>query len=365
MLTIGTAERLMAFRTLRRASARRTLRLTAIVALMAGIFVVDTLTDFEIAVAVFYVAAILVAVGLLPRRGVLTVAAGCVALTVLSLVLTRSGSREAGLVNLAISVAAIGVTTYLALELVTAMAAAHESQARLARLARVTRLGELTASIAHEVNQPLAAVVTSGNACLRWLDQDPPNVENARRSVRRSIGEAERAGEVIARVRSMAGGGAPGRERLRLDEVILEAVELARDEIDRRGIALRVSLAGDLPPVLADPIQLQQVIANLVLNAVEAIADAPAHERELAISAQAGDGTVVVAVADTGAGLRPDARDRLFDAFWTTKEGGLGIGLTICRAIVEAHGGRIWATPGAGAGAVFRFSLPASGGGGG
>jgi signal transduction histidine kinase len=358
----------MAYQPRRHATPRRALRLTAIVALTAGIFAVDSLTDVEIAVAVFYTAVILLAIGLLPRRGVVGLAGGCVALTVLSLALTPHGSREAGLINGAISVAAVGVTTYLALALVTAVAAAHESRAQLARVARLSRLGELTASIAHEVNQPLAAVVTSGNACLRWLRQDPPNVERATRSVERIIGDANRASAVIVRVRGLARGGAPRRERLSLNEAVREAVTLARGEIDRRQVSLRVGLGSGLPPVLADRIQLQQVIANLVLNAVEAMGDVPARRRELDISSGAAGGAVVVAVADRGVGLPPappDAPDRLFDAFWTTKADGVGLGLAISRSIVEAHGGRIWATPRAGGGAVVRFSLPAAGGSGG
>ena len=342
---------------------RPALRLAIIAALLGCIFALDTLTHFEIAIAVYYIVVIFIAVtlaalGLLPKRGVFVLATLCVALTVLSYVLTPAGSREAGLMNGVISISAIGITTYLAMEMVTAVVAAHESRAQLARIARLTHLGELTTSIAHEVNQPLAAIVTSGNACLRWLELDPPNVERSRLSAQRIVAEAHRASEIITRVRRLARGDSPVTQRLALNDVIVHAVELARSEIDRHAISLRVDLAADLPPVLADHIQIQQVIANLVLNAVEAMTGRTV--RQLAISSRAGDGRVVVAVADTGVGLPVVAHDRLFDAFWTTKGNGVGIGLTISRSIVEAHGGRIWATPRDGGGAVFQFSFPAA-----
>lgn len=204
--------------------------------------------------------------------------------------------------------------------------------------------------------------MTSANACRRWLDLDPPNLEKARQSLSRIISDGNRASEVIARVRGLAKGKKPQKEWLGLNEAIDEAVALARSEIDRQGISLRVSLGSGLPPVLADRIQLQQVIANLILNAIEAMVDIPSHTRELEISSRVDAGKVVVAIADTGVGLPSDALDRPFDAFWTTKEGGVGIGLTISRSIIEAHGGRIWATPKASAGAVFQFTLPAGGG---
>jgi C4-dicarboxylate-specific signal transduction histidine kinase len=342
-----------------RFTSRSALRTAIIVALLVCIFVADTLTDFEIAVAAFYIVVILVAIGLLPRRGVTALAGVCVALTVLSLLLTQRGYREAGVFNAAISISAIAITTYLALRTVTAVAAVHESRAQLARIARLTSLGELTASIAHEVNQPLAAIVTSGNACLRWMNMDPPNVGKARASVERMVSDANRASEVIERVRGLARGGTPHREWLNVNDTIGDALDLARGEIDRQAIALRVSLGTDLPAVLGDQIQLQQVIANLILNAIEAMGDAPGHERVLSISSVVEAGQVVVAIADSGVGLSSDALNRLFDAFWSTKQGGVGIGLTISRSIIEAHGGRIWATPRPSAGAVFQFSLPA------
>lgn len=335
------------------------LRLGVVLALLVGVFIVDTNTDLEIAVGVFHIVIILIAMFLLPRRSVIIIATTCILLTVLSFFLTKVGSREAGLMNTAISIAAIAITTYLALKLVAAEAAVHEAHTHLTQMARLTSMGELTASIAHEVNQPLAAILTSGNACLRWLDLTPPNLGRARRSVERIIDDANRAGEVIRRVRRLAKGETPHKEALDINQIVVDVLDLARGEINRRGIFLRLRLEESLPPVLADRIQLQQVVGNLILNAMEAMADIGGRERILDISSSMDDaGNAVFAIADSGVGLSPEAFDHLFDAFWTTKMDGMGIGLTICRSIIEAHGGRIWASPRTELGATFHFSLP-------
>jgi len=336
---------------------RFALRLGFVLVLLLCVFIGDTVTDLEIAVGVFHIAVILIAMILLPKRCVIFVAAGCLLLTVLSYVLTKVGSHEAGLMNTTISIAAIVITTYLALKLVAAEAAVHDAHTRLTHMARLTSMGELTASIAHEVNQPLAAIVTSGNACLRWLDQVPPNLDRVRRSAERIIDDANRAGEVIRRIRGLAKGEVPQTEPLDVNRVVLDVLDLARGEINRRGISLRLGLADDLPMIVADRIQLQQVIGNLVLNAVEAMTEATDKVIEISSSTD-GAGNVLFAIADSGSGLSSDAVDHLFDAFWTTKTSGMGLGLTICRSIVEAHGGRIWALPRTGPGASFHVSLP-------
>lgn len=338
------------------------LRVAMIAVLIAGIFIADSITDLEIAAAVFYIIAILLAVGQFHRRTVIALAGLCIALTLLSSFLTTEGSREAGFINMAISVAAIGITTWLALKMVAAEAAVHGARAQLVRIARVTSLGELTASIAHEVNQPLAGIVTSGNAGLRWLDQTPPNIDKARRSVERILGDANRASEVIQRVRSLARSETPKRKPVDLNNAAFEAVALARSEIERSGITLRLDLADAMPPVLADHVQLQQVIGNLLLNAIEAMVDVPASQRSLMIATMLdGAGMAGISVADTGPGVAASGLERLFEAFWTTKQGGTGIGLTISRAIVEAHGGRIWASANHPVGAVFHVCLPMAG----
>lgn len=333
-------------------------RATLIGGLTAGVFVADTATRLEIAVAVFYVLVILLAVWLLPRRGVILSAAICIVLTLLSMAITAWGERmhEAGVINGAISIAAVGITTLLALRLVAAQAAAHEARAQLLRMARIRSLGELTTSIAHEVNQPLAAISASAHAALRWLRMDPPNIERAERAAERIVQDAERANEVITRVRGLSRNEAPRRQALDINAILLEAVALARGEIDRHDIALTVDLQEELPPVLADPVQLQQVLGNLILNAIEAMSNAP--QRRLAIRSRRVPEGVEFSVADSGAGLAPEVLAHLFDAFWTTKEGGTGLGLTLCRAIVEAQGGAIEALSAEGVGASFRVSLP-------
>jgi len=337
--------------------SRFALRLALLGVLLTCVFVVDTVTDREIAVAVFYVGVILVGIGMLPKRGVAALACACVVLTVVSLLLSSHGSRESGLANAVISISAIAITTYLGLRLVTAVAAVHESRAELARVARQSRLGELAASIAHELNQPLAAIAASGNAALNWMDREPPNLQRAHASVERIVSDANRASDVVARVRGLVTGAAPQREPLSINSVIGEAVELARHEMDRRDITLRLDLADNLPTIWADPIQLQQVVANLLVNAIEAMHQTPSPERELSIASCTSSGAIVIAVTDSGIGLSSEAETRLFDAFWTSKQDGLGIGLTISRAIIEAHSGRIWATPRS-TGTTVQFSLP-------
>lgn len=325
------------------------------------IFVVDTVTALEIAVAVFYVAVVLMSVSFCQRRGVLLVSAGCMALTVVSYFLTPHGAPRAGLINCLISLSAIGATTYLALKIASAQAAVHEARAQLAHIARVTTLGELTVSIAHEVNQPLTGAVTSGNACLRWLASQPPNVERARQAVERIIKDANRASDVIGRIRSLAKRAPPQREWLDINETILEIIGLTRSEVRRNSISMRTQLSDDLPPLLGDRVQLQQVILNLILNAIEALSATRDGPRELIISSRNDDAAaVLVAIRDSGTGLDPDKLDQIFNAFHTTKPEGVGMGLSISRSIIEAHGGRVWAEPNTPRGAVLQFTLPTS-----
>ena len=329
------------------------------VVLAVAIFIFDTVTDLEIAGAVLYVAVVLISLRFCRRRGVMLVAAGCVVLTLLSYFLTRTGSTESGLVNTIISLTAIGATTYLALKIQSAEVAALEGRAQLAHVARLTTLGELTASIAHEVNQPLAAVITSGNACLRWLDGQTPNLAKAKQSVERIVNDANRASEVVGRVRNLAKRMPPQKGPLNLNETILEIVDMTRGELEKNQISLRTELADNLPIVLGDRVQLQQVLLNLILNAVEAVSAANEGPREVLISSSRdqSDG-VQIAIHDTGIGLERSNLDHLFDAFHTTKPGGMGIGLTISRSIIEAHGGSIRATVNGPRGAVFHFTLP-------
>lgn len=235
--------------------------------------------------------------------------------------------------------------------------ALQETQTELAHVTRVMTLGELTASIAHEVNQPLAAIVTNGNATLRWLAQ--PNLGEARQAVHRIIKDSYRASEVIARVRTLVRKAPPRHDWIDLNEIILEVFALAENEARRNRVALKQDLPDDLPRVLGDRVQLQQVILNLVMNGMESIVKHNDGLRELSVASSTHEAdTVHVAVRDTGAGLDSASLDRLFDAFFSTKPGGMGMGLAISRTIIESHGGRLWATANSPQGAVFQFSLP-------
>jgi len=235
-------------------------------------------------------------------------------------------------------------------------------RAELAHVTRVTTVGELTAAIAHEVNQPLTGLVTSGNACLRWLAGETPNLEAARRAVERMINDGRRAGEVISRIRAMLRKSPPRRDRLNINDTLIEVIALIRGEVQRNGISLRTELSNDLPLVLGDRIQLQQVILNLIVNAIEAMSGVSRSQRELLVgSAKDESNNVLVTVRDSGPGLDETSPDRLFDAFYTTKADGMGMGLAISRTIVEAHGGQLWVTPGVPRGATFQFRLPTNG----
>jgi PAS domain S-box-containing protein len=235
----------------------------------------------------------------------------------------------------------------------------HRTRAQLTHVARVTTLGELTASIAHEVNQPLAAVVASGNACLRWLNSEPPSIENARQSVDRIVRDANRASQVVGRVRNLARKTPPQKARLDINETVEEIIALTQREIRENKISLGTQLSNDLSLILADRIQLQQVILNLIINAIEALSVLSDNPRELSIATKnAGSNGVLLAVGDSGPGLDPERLEEVFDAFYTTKREGMGMGLAVSRSIIEAHGGRLWVSPNQPRGAIFQFTLP-------
>jgi PAS domain S-box-containing protein len=234
----------------------------------------------------------------------------------------------------------------------------RKAQTELAHVTRVMTLGELTASIAHEVNQPLSGVVLNGNACLRWLGGDSPNLDEAREAVRRIIRDGNRATDVIARIRALVRKTDEEKTRLDMNDAIHEVAALADGEVRKNRVALRMELAGDLPPVLGDRVQLQQVILNLVMNGVEAMSSVADRPRELLIrSRQHESDKVLVAVQDSGIGIDGQNLEKIFNAFYTTKSQGMGMGLAISRSIVENHNGRLWAVPNDGPGATFQFTL--------
>jgi C4-dicarboxylate-specific signal transduction histidine kinase len=230
----------------------------------------------------------------------------------------------------------------------------------LAHANRVTTMGHLTASIAHEVNQPIAAVVTHAHAALRWLGARRPDLDEVRQALDHIIKDGNRASDVIGRIRGLINKVPPRDDPLDINQAILDATALTRSELERHRIALQIELAQELPVVQGDRIQLQQVLLNLIINAVEAMSVVNEGPRELLISSASNAvDNVLVAVRDSGPGLTPESFDRLFQAFQTTKPDGMGMGLSICRSIVEAHDGRVWAMANAPRGAIFQFTLPA------
>jgi signal transduction histidine kinase len=244
-------------------------------------------------------------------------------------------------------------------QLMLASEALREAQTELAHVNRVTTMGLLAASIAHEVNQPLAAVVTNAHAGLQWLAAQPPDVDEVRTAFDGIIKAGKQAGEVVGRIRGLIKKAPPRKDDVEINEVILEVVALTNGEVVKNGVSLQTQLAAGLPLIQGDRVQLQQVILNLIVNAVEAMGDLSEGSRELLISTRKDPPSgVLVAVQDTGLGLKAEGLDRLFDPFYTTKPNGMGMGLSICRSIVEGHGGRIWASPTAGSGVTVQFSLP-------
>jgi C4-dicarboxylate-specific signal transduction histidine kinase len=237
--------------------------------------------------------------------------------------------------------------------------ALREAQMELAHANRVATMGQLTASIAHEVNQPLAAIIANAEACLRWLDRETPDLDKARRSVEWVIDDSNRANEVIRRVRSLAKKTDLEKIPLDINHVVNEVVALVQRELTSHQALLRMELAPALPMTRGDRVQLQQVIINLVMNGAEAMQSVTDRPRELVIrSRQEETQQVLVGVIDSGVGISAEDADRLFNPFFTTKSSGMGMGLSICRSIIEAHGGRLWATANIRHGATFQFTLP-------
>ncbi len=234
-----------------------------------------------------------------------------------------------------------------------------KARSELAKVARITSLGVLTASMAHEVNQPLSGIMTNASTCLRMLSADPPNVDGARETVRRTLRDGDRASDVISRLRTLYSKKDPSLEWIDLNQVTREVISLSLSELQRNRVILRQELADDLPPLMGDRIQLQQVILNLLRNAADAMSTVQDRPRELLVRTERADeNRECLSVKDAGTGIEPQIADRLFQAFYTTKDDGMGIGLSISRSIIEAHQGRLWATANDGPGATFSFAIP-------
>ena len=233
------------------------------------------------------------------------------------------------------------------------------TRTELTRVARITTIGELTASIAHEVNQPLAAVVANADACVAWLSREHPDLGEARAAAERATQGATRAAEVIARIRSLINKATPEKSRLQINQVIEQTIALAEGQASRNNVLIELELSQDLPHVLGDGIQLQQVILNLLMNGIEAMTSVTDRPRALVIRSEPQTGAQIqVSVEDSGIGVSAEVMGRLFEPFFTTRSKGMGMGLPISRSIIEAHGGRLWAESNGAGGAIFRFTLP-------
>jgi signal transduction histidine kinase len=244
-------------------------------------------------------------------------------------------------------------------ERVRANAAMQEAQAELARVARLTTMGELAGSIAHEIKQPLAAIVANGNAALRWLAHTPPNLEETRDSIRAILNDGHRASEVTARIRSLLKHSAPDYVELDINDAIRDVLELTVSALRTRGVVIQTQLSASLPKALGDRVQLQQAVMNLIMNGADAMSAVMDRPRILQIVSQLdGTGDLLVSVEDSGTGIDEAIRESIFKPLFTTKSTGMGMGLAICRSIVEAHGGKLWATPAMPYGTEFRFTIP-------
>ncbi len=231
----------------------------------------------------------------------------------------------------------------------------NQLEADLAHINRVSMLGEMAASLAHEIKQPIAAAITSANSCIEWLAHEPPNLDRARAAAARIDKYGNRAAEIIDRIRSFYKKSPPQRELVDVNEIIQEMLTLLKGEADRYSVAMHTELAAELPKIMVDRVQLQQVFMNLMLNAIEAMSDSGG---ELTVKSELQDGQLQFSVSDTGVGLPTEKMDQIFSAFFTTKPQGSGMGLAISRSIVESHGGQLWASANSGGGATFHFTLP-------
>lgn len=330
---------------------------TALLAI--GIFILDTVTPNEVSAATFYVVVVLLSLRFCRARGMIVVSVLCAFLSLVSYLLTAQGHYESGLINTSISLVAIAATAYLAAKAESNRLVAENIQAQLAHAARIATLGEISASIAHEVNQPLAAIVTNANACTRWINARPPNLTQIAASIEDIAEDANRASGIVNRIRALAKRADPKRELIEINAVINEVLTLMQPRFQENRIGIRTALGGDLPMIYGDRVQLQQVALNLLVNAIDAINASSTDRREIrVVSARSIGSGVTVAMEDSGVGISAKATNHLFDAFHSTKSDGMGIGLSICRSIVEAHGGDIWASPNMAQGAVFYFTLP-------
>lgn len=326
---------------------------------ITAIFIFDTLSKLEIAAAVFYIVVILIGSRGFSRLGVIALSSICFALTVISFFATKTGDLQTGLANTLIALMALVSTTYIVVWAKTAEQNAIRALERLNRVARIQSLGELIASIGHEINQPLAAATVSADACRNWLFRDPPDIDRAKAALERVTRETSRAAAVIERIRSLSKNEAPYKEFFDLNTIVAETLEISAQQIDTIGIHLEWNKADQPLIIEADRVQLMQVTSNLVLNAISAVKTQKSTNRFISVTTRRDENhKVCLIITDTGCGIAESDLAHIFDAFWTKREGGTGLGLTLVRAIVEAHKGIIEARHNPHGGASFKVVFP-------
>lgn len=324
------------------------------------ILALDISTDVVINVGVLYVIVVFMSLRFCDTRGVIIVALCCGVLTAIGWYLSSGNTwATAAITNRLLGLLALGFATFLGLRDRAAHIALQEAGMQLARANRVATMGELTASIAHEIKQPLTGIITDTYAASCWLAAEPPNVEGLKESLENIVSAAERASAVTDRIRALVKKEPMRKDSLNLNDVIAEVLFFIRNELQRNHISFQTRLASDLRPVIGDRVQLQQVLLNLILNAVEAMRELDVGRRQVVVTSTNDDSNgVLVMVRDFGKGLSADDRAKLFTAFYTTKPGGMGMGLKISRSIVERHAGRLSAIQNEGSGATFQMWLP-------
>ena len=326
-----------------------------------AILALDIWADVDINVGVLYIIVVFMSIKFCTARGVVVVTLCCAVLTFIGYILSPGETfGTTAIANRLLGLLAVGFTTFLGVRDRTAHIALQEAWRQLARANRISTMGELTASIAHEIKQPITAIITGADTALRWLGAQPPELEEARQTLGIIINDGRRASTVTDRIRALVKKEPMRTDSLDLNDLIAEVLLLCRSELQKSRISVETRLAGDLRAVPGDRIQLQQVLLNLVLNANEAMREPGDGQRELLIiSANDGPNGVLIMVRDTGKGLSPDDLAHLFNAFYTTKPEGMGMGLRISLSIVQQHGGRLWAMQNEPRGAAFHLSLPA------
>lgn len=326
--------------------------------ILTTIFIFDTLSRLEIAAAVFYIAVILIGARFTSAKGVIALCSICTLLTVVSFFLTTKGLFEAGLINCIIALTALYLTTYIILRTQVAEKNAINATYQMTRIARIQSLGELTASIAHEINQPLAATTASADACRNWLMRDKPDINRAIQALERIRRETRRASEVVERVRRLSKNEITQKEICDLNDIVSDTLALSNALIEHHDIELTWNRYDSPLMIHVDKVQMMQVIGNLFLNAIEALQPQSITERFITIKTFTMNAQACFRMTDTGVGLSEDDIKHIFDAFWTKRDGGTGLGLTLCRAIVEAHKGIIIVRQNPHGGAIFEIRLP-------